>query len=215
MRRIVTVGLMLAFVVAPVLGASRASASLASLPATDGGPAAVGRLIFCHAKMTIARPKQYTTTYVVITSWADTDVTTTAHYRTTTTTHHGETNSRGKAHIRYYISGATVGHKVIVDVDVQKSGHHASCHTSFVPTSDAVSPWCSASASSANDGYPADYYINIKSNQPDTEATASDSSNSWSDETNGSGSVRILLYYQSPGESVNVAVGGARCTTSI
>jgi hypothetical protein len=167
--------------------------------------------------MSNAKPKQYSTTSVLVTSWGDTEVTTSAHYRTTTTTHHGETNTRnrGTASIRYYISGATIGYRVIVDVSVRKGSRHASCSTNFIPRSDAAFPQCSVSASSANDGYPGDYYVNVQSNQPDAKATASDSSDTWSDDTNASGSVSILLYYQSPGEQVTVTVGAATCFTSI
>jgi hypothetical protein len=74
--------------------------------------------------------------------------------------------------------------------------------------------WCKASASSANDGWAGDYDVHVTSNQPDREATASDASNTWSDDTNGSGAVTILLYYTSAGETIKVTVGGASCSTS-
>ena len=79
------------------------------------------------------------------------------------------------------------------------------------PTSGAS---CQASASPANDGYSGDYNVDITSNQPYTEATASDSTDKWSDETNGSGDVVIKLYYTSPGESITVTVGAATCSTT-
>ncbi len=82
--------------------------------------------------------------------------------------------------------------------------------TTSTPTSGA---WCRSSASPANDGYSGDYDVDIASNQPYTEATASDSTDKWSDETNGSGDVVIRLYYTSPGESITVTVGGATCST--
>jgi hypothetical protein len=77
----------------------------------------------------------------------------------------------------------------------------------------SAGPSCKASAYFANDGYQGDYYVNISSNQPYKEATATDATDSWSDETNGSGSVLILLYFTSPGELINVTVGGASCST--
>ena len=83
--------------------------------------------------------------------------------------------------------------------------------TTSTPSSGA---WCRASASPANDGYSGDYNVVITSNQPYTEATASDSSDKWSDETNGSGDVVIRLYYTSAGESITVTVGGATCSTT-
>jgi cardiolipin synthase len=73
---------------------------------------------------------------------------------------------------------------------------------------------CQASATSAHDGYSGDYDVDITSNQPFTEATASDSTDKWSDETNGSGGVVIRLYDTSPGESITVTVGGATCSTT-
>jgi hypothetical protein len=85
----------------------------------------------------------------------------------------------------------------------------------FLASSAPPKPWCTASAAWANDGYPGDYYISIRSNQPDTRATASDATDRWSDETNSSGRVRILLYHQSPGERVTVVVGPAKCYTAI
>jgi len=73
---------------------------------------------------------------------------------------------------------------------------------------------CTASVAPAEDGSAGDYYVSVSSNQPYTEATAHDASDSWTDETNGTGSVRILLYYQSPGESIAVTVGPAHCSTT-
>jgi len=74
-------------------------------------------------------------------------------------------------------------------------------------------PSCTASAAPANDGYSGDYYVTINSNQPDQKATASDGRDSWSDYTDSSGYVRILLYYASPGQQINVIVGAASCST--
>jgi len=73
---------------------------------------------------------------------------------------------------------------------------------------------CTASASPANDGYSGDYYVSVNSNQPNQKATASDAGDSWSDYTDSSGYVRILLYYGSPGEQINVSVGAASCSTT-
>ena len=73
---------------------------------------------------------------------------------------------------------------------------------------------CQATASPANDGYSGDYNVSITSNQPDQEATASDTGDTWSDLTNSSGDVVVLLYYTSPGEQINVTVGAASCSTT-
>lgn len=94
----------------------------------------------------------------------------------------------------------------------------ASTPTSSNVSSPAAAPTsgasCQASASPANDGYSGDYDVDITSNQPYREATASDSTDSWSDETNASGDVVIRLYDTSPGQSIIVAVGAARCSTA-
>lgn len=87
----------------------------------------------CHATMSNTAPRQYTTTDVNVASWSYTSIRTVAHYKTTTTTHYGETNGHGKASIWYYISGATIGYRVVVDVTVTKDGRSGSCSTSFVP----------------------------------------------------------------------------------
>jgi hypothetical protein len=74
--------------------------------------------------------------------------------------------------------------------------------------------WCRASASNANDGYPQDENVYITSNQPDTRATASSPGDTWSDDTNGAGSVTILLYSTPAGSSISVTVGAASCSTT-
>lgn len=83
------------------------------------------------------------------------------------------------------------------------------------PPSSSPGASCSASAASANDGYAGDYYVSIRSNQPYTAATAHDATDTWSDETNGTGYVRILLYHQSPGERITVTVGSAHCGATV
>jgi phosphatidylserine/phosphatidylglycerophosphate/cardiolipin synthase-like enzyme len=85
--------------------------------------------------------------------------------------------------------------------------------TAAQPTASG-GPSCSATASSANDGYPEDYDVSVTSNQPDEKATASDANDTWSEYTNGSGSATILLYHTSAGEAIAVTVGGAQCSTS-
>lgn len=74
--------------------------------------------------------------------------------------------------------------------------------------------WCTATASPANDGYSGDYDVNITSNQPDQDATATDANDTWSDDTSSTGSVTITLWYTSPGETITVTVGAATCHTN-
>jgi hypothetical protein len=77
-----------------------------------------------------------------------------------------------------------------------------------------LTPYCTASAASANDGFSGDYDVSINSNQPNQRATASDSTDSYSASTDASGSVTIRLYFTSPGEQISVVVGPARCSTT-
>jgi hypothetical protein len=81
-------------------------------------------------------------------------------------------------------------------------------------TASASGAYCTATATPANNGYSGDYYVTVNSNQPDQRATATDDSNHWSDTTNASGYVRILLYSTSPGEQIDVTVGAASCSTT-
>jgi hypothetical protein len=75
--------------------------------------------------------------------------------------------------------------------------------------------WCTASASNANNPqYPEDENVYITSNQPYTKATASSPGDTWSDDTNGAGSVTILLYYTPAGSPISVTVGAASCSTT-
>jgi hypothetical protein len=82
------------------------------------------------------------------------------------------------------------------------------------PPSGTTGPWCQASASPANDGFSGDFDVSVTSNQPDQLATARDATDTWSDYTDSSGSVTILLYFTSPGETITVTVGAATCTTT-
>jgi hypothetical protein len=92
------------------------------------------------------------------------------------------------------------------------SGTASSSTTSGGSTAPAAS--CTATASPANDGYSGDYDVNITSNQPDRDATATDANDTWSDDTSSTGSVTIILWYTSPGETITVTVGAAKCYTN-
>jgi hypothetical protein len=80
---------------------------------------------------------------------------------------------------------------------------------SAAPSGNAT---CTASATPANNGYSGDYDVSVTSDQPNQRATARDSGDSGSDDTDALGSVTILLYHQSPGEQIDVTVGGASCS---
>jgi transketolase N-terminal domain/subunit len=87
----------------------------------------------CHASMSNNHPKDYTKTYVDVTTVAYAKVITVAHYKTVDRKHTGTANSKGKASIAYYISGATPGYKVIVKVTVSSGSRTGSCSTWFIP----------------------------------------------------------------------------------
>ncbi len=97
------------------------------------GAAPTSKRIPCHASMSNAHPADFTTTVVNVKSVANVKITTVAHYRTVNRKHHGRANKQGKAGIPYYISGATPGFRVIVDVTVKWPHSTGNCKTSFVP----------------------------------------------------------------------------------
>lgn len=90
------------------------------------------------------------------------------------------------------------------------------------PTAAASSPAspapqtarCTATAAPANDGYSGDYDVHITSDEPGQEATASDTGDTWSEHTDGSGDATIRLWHTSPGETITVTVGAASCSTT-
>ena len=92
------------------------------------------RALPCHASMSNYHPEDYTTVTVRVRTAPFAHVTTVAHYRTENTTKHRQANSLGRAHIPYYISGATPGFRVVVNVTVRKGTRKGSCRTSFTPT---------------------------------------------------------------------------------
>ena len=60
-------------------------------------------------------------------------ITTVAHYKTTDTRKSATASSQGKATVAYYISGATKGYRVVVNVTVTGGRATARCSTSFTP----------------------------------------------------------------------------------
>lgn len=90
--------------------------------------------------------------------------------------------------------------------------------TTTAPSTTTTTPptgaYCAASATPAGDGYSGDYFVLVTSDQPYTEATAHDATDSWTYKTSSIGSVKILLYNQAPGEPITVTVGHAHCFTT-
>jgi len=86
--------------------------------------------------MSDATPSQYSNVWVNVSSVVKGKVRTVARYKTTDTVRFGNTGSDGKVGIKYYISGATPGFRVYVDVAVAgPAGATGYCRTSFVPHS--------------------------------------------------------------------------------
>jgi hypothetical protein len=110
-----------------------AAFSLSSLSTAPAMGSAIAKPLPCHTSMSSSHPADYTTTTVRVKTAAQARVTTVAYYRTVTREHHGRANDHGRANIPYYISGATPGYQVIVDVYVKWPHRHGSCQTSFTP----------------------------------------------------------------------------------
>jgi hypothetical protein len=88
----------------------------------------------CRASMSDATPEQYSDVWVNVSSVANAKVRTVAHYKTTDTVRFGRTGSTGRGAVKYYISGATPGYRVTVDVMVTgPAGASGYCSTSYVP----------------------------------------------------------------------------------
>ena len=98
------------------------------------GPATTAALKSCTASVTNSHPADYTTTDVRVRTAAGAEVFTVAHYKTVNRAYFRIASS-GQATVAYYVSGATPGYRVAVDVTVVR-GHQAnSCSTSFTPKS--------------------------------------------------------------------------------
>jgi hypothetical protein len=119
--------LMLACVLTPV--------AASATPAAHKIAVAPDARLSCHASMTNSRPRDYTSTGVRVRSVRYAYITTVAHYRTVKHAKHHTANVHGRRTIWYYISGASPGYRVVVDVYVSRHGHKGSCSTSFVPRS--------------------------------------------------------------------------------
>jgi hypothetical protein len=117
------------------LAAAPAAALVVSLAAMAPASASTAnsKSLPCHASMSNSHPADYTTTKVLVRTASRAGVTTVAHYRTVKRKHHKTANIKGRVKVPYYISGATPGYKVVVDVSVKKGSRTGSCKTSFTP----------------------------------------------------------------------------------
>ncbi|MGC2940353.1 MULTISPECIES: hypothetical protein [unclassified Brevibacterium] len=106
---------------------------LAGPIAVDAAPAEAATKK-CSATMSIKKPRQYSNTSVKVSKvGSKAKVTTIAHYKTTKTKKKATASKKGKASLKYYISGATPGKKVSVTVTAKKGKTTWKCSTSFKP----------------------------------------------------------------------------------
>ena len=110
-----------------------AAVTLAVAGPAVAGPATTAALKPCAASVSVTHPADYTTTDVEVRTAASAEVFTVAHYKTVNRAYFRVADSGGRATVAYYVSGATPGYKVVVDVTVVR-GHQANnCSTSFTP----------------------------------------------------------------------------------
>jgi hypothetical protein len=126
-------GTMKRSMIAPLAIGAAVAISLAVAGPALAGPATMAALKACTASVTNSHPADYTTTDVKVRTAASAEVFTVAHYKTVNRAYYRIAGPGGRATIAYYVSGATPGYKVVVDVTVVR-GHQANaCSTSFTP----------------------------------------------------------------------------------
>jgi hypothetical protein len=103
----------------------------APLPAPTSTRPSTG--LSCRASVSNSSPADYTTVNIYVHTAAGASVTTVAHYKTTDHQKSAVATPAGQAAIAYYISGATRGYTVVVDVTSSTGGRSAYCTTSFTP----------------------------------------------------------------------------------
>lgn len=127
----------------------RTSVALAGLlvvaPLALVGPAAHAAVVqpagvtkSCSASASPSNPRQNTYVTINVSRLSKgAKVTTVAHYKTTSTTKTATANSYGKAAPSYYISRATIGYPVRVNVTAKSPSGYTTwtCSTSFTPRS--------------------------------------------------------------------------------
>jgi hypothetical protein len=112
------------------LGLSAAAPAPAPAPAKT----ATSQGMSCTAAVSNSQPADYTTVDITVRTAAGATVTTVAHYKTTSHQMTAAADASGVATIGYYISGATPGFMVVVDVTAVAGSQSATCSTSFTPT---------------------------------------------------------------------------------
>jgi hypothetical protein len=87
----------------------------------------------CAASVSNSSPADYSTVHIYVRTASAASVTTVAHYKTTDHQESATANAAGQATIAYYISGATPGYTVEIDVTVSAGSRSSHCSTSFTP----------------------------------------------------------------------------------
>ncbi len=105
----------------------------ASPPAPAPAPTGAAHGARCRASVSTASPPDDTTVDVYVRTAPGAPVTAVAHYKTTDHELAGVADGTGLAKVAYYISSATPGYTVTVDVTVYAGGRRATCSTAFTP----------------------------------------------------------------------------------
>jgi hypothetical protein len=104
-----------------------------SVAAPPPAPTRSARAVGCSASVSSTSPADYTTVDIDVRTAAGASVSTVAHYKTTDHQKTAVADGSGHATVTYYISGATPGYPVTVDVTVSAGSRAARCSTSFTP----------------------------------------------------------------------------------
>lgn len=104
-------------------------------PAPAPAPAPSVPALSCSASVSSSSPADYTTVDIDVHTAAGAAVTTVAHYKTTDHQKTAVADGTGQATVAYYVSGATPGYPVTVDITVSAGSRTATCSTSFTPAS--------------------------------------------------------------------------------
>jgi hypothetical protein len=105
----------------------------AAPPAPGPAPTVSAHAVRCRASVSTASPPDYTTVDVYVRTAAGASVAAVAHYKTTDHELTAIASGAGLATVAYYISGATPGFTVAVDVTASAGGRTATCSTAFTP----------------------------------------------------------------------------------
>jgi len=106
----------------------------ASAPAPAPTPARSPGALRCVAAVSSTFPAEYTTVDVYVRTAAGASVTSFNDKKTTEYQKAAVADGAGRAVVAYFISGATPGYMVRVDVTTTAAGRMSTCSTSFTPT---------------------------------------------------------------------------------